>query len=70
MMASAKAVIYVGMRKEDVLTLLGPPDDSEDAGSTPTDVYHLGMSPYAGDTQAYDLTYKDGKVVSHHTVQG
>lgn len=70
MMEAVKGVIHVGMRREDVLTLLGPPDYSEDGTNTSTDVYYLGISPYAGDTQEYDIQYKDGKVIVHHTVQG
>lgn len=70
MMEAVKGVIHVGMSKNDVLTLLGPPDYSEDGESTSTDVYYLGISPYAGDTQEYDIKYKDGKVVSHNIVQG
>lgn len=70
MMEAVEGVIHVGMSKKDVLTLLGPPDYSEDGESTSTDVYYLGISPYAGDTQEYDIKYKDGKVVSHNIVQG
>ncbi|PPU68922.1 outer membrane protein assembly factor BamE [Xanthomonas pisi] len=70
MTEALKQVIHVGMRREDVIALLGPPDYTEKGEITSTDAYYLGISPYAADTQEYDIQYQDGKVVSHRTVQG
>ncbi|MEA5125418.1 hypothetical protein [Xanthomonas floridensis] len=70
MVGALKQAIHVGMRRDDVISLLGPPDYTRIGETTSRDVYYLGVSPYAVDTQKYDIEYKDGKVISHHTVQG
>ncbi|MCC4608635.1 hypothetical protein [Xanthomonas sp. CFBP 7698] len=70
MTEALEQVIHVGMRREDVIALLGQPDYTEKGETTSTDAYYLGISPFAGDTQEYDIQYQDGKVISRHTVQG
>lgn len=70
MAGGLEQVIHVGMRREDVIALLGQPDYTEKGETTSTDVYYLGISPYAGDTQEYDIQYQDRKVISHRTIQG
>lgn len=70
MTGALKQVIHVGMRRDDVIVLLGPPDYMKESETTSTDAYYLGISPYAADTEKYIIQYQDGKVISHHSVQG
>ncbi|MCL1551866.1 hypothetical protein [Xanthomonas nasturtii] len=70
MVGALKQVIHVGMRREDVIALLGPPDYTKESETTSTDAYYLGISPFAADTEKYTIQYQNGKLISHHTVQG
>lgn len=65
MVPELEKVLRPGMTKEQVLELLGPPDDSTKDGSIHTYLLGIGMSP---DPQYYKLTYKDGILVSHKKI--
>jgi hypothetical protein len=61
MLSKLEKELKPGMPREDVLELLGPPDDSTKDGSVDTYLLGIGMSP---DPQYYKLTYKDGALTS------
>lgn len=63
MVASVEKTIHAGMSREDVIQLLGEPDDSDAA--TTTDTYELGVAKYGIDEEFYEIVYQDGKVATH-----
>lgn len=65
MVASVEKAIHAGMARDEVIQLLGEPDNSEAATETSTDTYELGVAQYGIDEEFYEIVYQDGKVASH-----
>lgn len=65
MVASVEKAIHAGMARDEVIQLLGEPDNSEATTETSTDTYELGVAQYGIDEEFYEIVYQDGKVASH-----
>lgn len=70
MLTSMEALLRVGMHRDEVIELLGPPDYTTQDGGTATDVYYVGVSPYGIDMEQYNIDYRDGRIIAHRSVQG
>jgi hypothetical protein len=61
MVGILQQTLQAGMRREEVIRLLGEPDRSDEG----IDIYELGVSPFGIDEEYYEIKYQDGAVVSH-----
>jgi outer membrane protein assembly factor BamE (lipoprotein component of BamABCDE complex) len=62
MVEALEQAVRVGMRRNEVIALLGEPDASD--AQTQTDTYELGVSPLGIDEEYYQIAYRDGMVAS------
>jgi hypothetical protein len=70
MLGAMQKELHAGMRRQDVISMLGEPDYSEQDGDASLDVYYTGIPELSIDTQQYEIRYEGGKITSHHTSQG
>lgn len=58
-----QAVIKLGMSREEILELLGPPDDSRVVNGAHFDIYDIGITSYSIDMASYEFEYRNGKLL-------
>lgn len=63
MVPALQKVLHPGMRRDEVVGLLGEPDFSDT--NRATDTYELGLAGYGVDEEYYEIRYRDGKLASH-----
>lgn len=63
MVPALEKVLHSGMRRDEVVELLGEPDFSD--ANRATDMYELGLAGYGVDEEYYEIRYLDGKLASH-----
>jgi hypothetical protein len=63
MVPALEKVLHPGMRRDEVVDLLGEPDFSD--ANRATDTYELGLAGYGVDEEYYEIRYRDGKLASH-----